>query len=306
MAHRRTSISCIAVVTMLGAAALAAALEVPFLGGRVNDLAGLLTDGFEAQLGSRLEELEVETSAQVVVLTVPSLEGDPIEDFSMRVAETWKLGHASADNGILVVIARDERLVRIEVGYGLEGALTDVESGRIISGLMTPRFRVGDFDGGVGAAVDAIAAKARGEPFELPPDRPGLSIKSDPSGLFTLVFVALFGLPFINAALATRGPAGWILYLMLAPFFFVVPAAFLGVLAGGIAAAAWLLLFPLLKAVWPKASRFPGRGSMGGRRGGGPPIWIGGGSGRGGGGTFGGGFSGGGGSFGGGGATGGW
>jgi uncharacterized protein len=299
-------IRCAAAAVALAAAAAAVALEVPFLGGRVNDLAGLLSDGLEARLGSELEALESETGAQVVVLTVASLEGDPIEDFSMRVAETWKLGGERADNGVLVVIARDERLVRIEVGYGLEGALTDLESGRIISGLMTPRFRAGDFDGGVGAAIDAIAAKLRGEPVELPEERPRNALEGGPSGLVTLILFALFGLPFVNAALASRGPAGWILSLMLAPFFFIVPAAAFGVAAGAIAVLAWVVLFPILRSVWPKASRLPGRRSMGGR-GGIPPIWVGGTGWRGGGGSFGGGgFSGGGGSFGGGGATGGW
>jgi len=307
VARRPASVSGMVAAAAIAVAALAAALEVPFLGGRVNDLAGLLSDGFEAELGTRLEALERETGAQVVVLTVPSLEGDSIEDFSIRVVSTWRLGREGADNGVLVLIARDERLVRIEVGYGLEGALTDLESGRIISGLMTPRFRTGDFDGGVGAAVDAIAAKARGEPFELPPDHPGHSPKATLPDFGALLLFALFGLPFINAALATRGRAGWFLYLMLAPFFFVVPTVMAGPLAGVIAAAAWLLLAPILRSIWPKASRLSGRGSLGGRRGGRPPIWIGGGGwGGGGGGSFGGGFSGGGGSFGGGGATGGW
>ena len=304
--RRRGMAGLVAMAAVLAAAVGAAALEVPYLGGRVNDLAGLLSDGSVSQLSAQLEALEQETGAQVAVLTVPSLEGDPIEDFSLRVVGTWKLGGERADNGVLVLIARDERLVRIEVGYGLEGALTDVESGRIISGLMTPRFRSGDFDGGVGAAVDAIAAKVRGEPVALPEGRSPGALGNGPSGPLTLILAVLFGLPFVNAALATRGPAGWILYLMLAPFFFVVPTVLAGPLAGGIAALAWLVLFPILRAVWPKASHFPDRRSMGGR-GGIPPFWAGGGSWRGGGGSFGGGgFSGGGGSFGGGGATGGW
>jgi len=304
--RRRGMAGLVAMAAALAAAVGAAALEVPYLGGRVNDLAGLLSDGSVSQLSAQLEALERETGAQVAVLTVPSLEGDPIEDFSMRVVETWKLGGERADNGVLVLIARDERLVRIEVGYGLEGALTDVESGRIISGLMTPRFRAGDFDGGVGAAAGAIAAKIRGEPVALPEGRSPGARGNGPSGPLMLILAVLFGLPFVNAALATRGPAGWVLSLMLAPFFFVVPTVFAGPLAGGIAALAWLVLFPVLRAVWPKASRFPDRRSMGGR-GGIPPFWAGGGSWRGGGGSFGGGgFSGGGGSFGGGGATGGW
>jgi uncharacterized protein len=304
--RRRGLVGLVAMAAVLAAAAVVSALEVPYLGGRVNDLAGLLEDGFEAEVSSQLEALERETGAQVAVLTVPTLEGDPIEDFSMRVVETWKLGGERADNGVLLLIARDERLVRIEVGYGLEGALTDVESGRIISGLMTPRFRAGDFDGGVGAAIDAIAAKVRGEPVALPESRPASGLNGGPSGLLPLILFALFALPFLNAALATRGPAGWVLALMLSPFFFVVPTVAAGPLAGGIGLVAWLVLFPILRSVWPKAARPRGRGWTAGRGGGIPPFWLGGGSGRGGGGFSGGGFSGGGGSFGGGGATGGW
>ena len=295
----------LASAALLLAASTAAALEVPYLGGRVNDLAGMLSDGFETRLASELAQLERDTGAQVVVLTVPSLEGDAIEDFAMRAAETWKLGHAGVDNGVLVVIARDERLVRIEVGYGLEGALTDVQSGRIIRNLMTPRFRAGDFDGGVAAAVGAIATAVRGEPLDIP-DRHGGGA-GESSGLGALLLLGLFGLPFINAALGARGAAGWILYLLLAPFFFIIPAAFLGAPAGVVAAVAWLVAFPILRAILPRMG--PPGGPRARGRGGVPPIWIGGpgrGGGFGGGGLGGGGFGGFGGGFGGGGATGGW
>ncbi len=274
----------------------AVALEVPYLEGRVNDQAGMLSDGFEAQLENRLRELEEQTGAQVAILTIPSLEGDPIEDFSIRVVETWKLGRKGIDDGVLILIARDDRRMRIEVGYGLEGALTDAQAGRIIDGLMAPRFREGDFDGGVGAAVDAVSAAVHGETLELPEPRPRKTMPD----FGTFVFFFIFGLPFINAALSSRGAAGWVLYLFLAPFFLAVPAAMFNVRVGVIAVAAWLIGFPLLRMIWPKA---PSKRS-GGRRGG--TFWgpfIGGG---GGGGYSGGGFSGGGGSFGGGGASGGW
>ena len=305
---RRVSVRLLVTAILLAAAVAVAALEVPYLGGRVNDLAGLLSDGFETRLATRLEQLERDTGAQLVVLTIPSLEGDSIEDFSMRAADTWKLGHEGVDNGVLVVIARDERLVRIEVGYGLEGALTDAESGRIIRGLMTPRFRAGDFDGGVESAVEAIDAKVRGEPITLPDDRRGGGHDAGPSGLGALLLFAFFSLPFINAALASRGAAGWIFYLILAPFFFVIPAAFFGVPIGAVAVIAWLVLFPILRAILPKRPGPPGGPSARGR-GGFPPIWVGGPGWRGGGGGFsggGGGFGGFGGGFGGGGATGGW
>jgi len=276
----------------------AAALEVPYLAGRVNDQAGLLDDTFEAQLDKQLRQLEEATGAQVVVLTVPSLEGDPIEDYSMRVAETWKLGQKGADNGVLILIARDERRVRIEVGYGLEPVLTDALTGRIIDSLMTPKFRAGDFDGGVDAAVGAIATAIRGEPVDLPtPQR-----RSGGFNPVALVFFLVFGLPFINAALRTRGAAGWMLFLFLTPFFFAFPAALFGAGVGGVVALVWLVAFPLLRLIVPKAPS--GRGSS--RHGGFWGPFIGGGGGGFSGGGFGGGFSGGGGGFGGGGASGGW
>jgi uncharacterized protein len=253
------------------------ALEVPYLSGRVIDQAGLLDDGFEGQLEERLRSLEEETGAQVAVLTIPSLEGDPLEDFSMRVVETWKLGRAGADDGVLILIARDERRMRIEVGYGLEPVLTDAEAGRIISRLMAPKFRSGDFSGGVEAAVGAVSSAIRGEPVSLPEEAESTG-SSDPEAM---IFLLLFGLPFINAALVARGASGWILGFFLTPFFFIFPAVIFGVWVGVVAAALWLAIFPALRLVLPKAS-------AGGGSGWGPFI------GGGGGGGFGG-FSGGGG-----------
>jgi uncharacterized protein len=242
--------------------------------------------------------LEEETGSQVAVLTVPSLEGDPIEDFSMRVVETWKLGRAGVDDGVLILVARDDRRMRIEVGYGLEGALTDAQAGRIIDLVMAPRFRQGDFDGGVDGAVDSISAAIRGEPLQLP-EKEERSTGVNPGGI---VFFLIFGLPFIGTALTARGAIGWIVGIFLTPFFFGFSAAILGVTAGKIIAVVWLIIFAALRLVLPKG---PGGGT--GSRGGvfwGPFIGSGGGGGFSGG-SFGG-FSGGGGSFGGGGASGGW
>ena len=130
--------SC-ALVAVLLVATVGAALDVPYLSGRVNDQAGLLGDSFETGLDGRLGQLEEETGAQVAVLTIVSLEGDPIEDYSIRVVETWKLGRTGADDGVLILIVRDDRRMRIEVGYGLEGVLTDAQAGRIIDRLMASR-----------------------------------------------------------------------------------------------------------------------------------------------------------------------
>lgn len=293
---RRLGVTFAAVIVAV--AVSAPGLEVPYLSGRVNDQAALLDEAFEGQLEERLRLLEEETGAQVAVLTIGSLEGDPIEDFSIRVVQTWKLGREGVDDGVLVLVARDDRRMRIEVGYGLEGALTDAQAGRIIDQLMTPRFREGDFEGGVGAAVNAVSAAVRGEGLELPESRP----EAGAPNFATFVFFLIFGLPFINAALASRGVAGWVLYLFLAPFFLAIPAAMFGVRVGVIVGIAWLIGFPLLRLIWPKSSA-KRSGSRGGGSFWGPFL---GGGGGGGGGFSGGGFSGGGGSFGGGGASGGW
>ena len=284
---------------LLGALTLAtgaSALEVPYLAGRVNDQASLLEDGFEAQLEERLRILEEETGAQVAVLTISTLDGDPIEDFSIRVVETWSLGREDADDGVLILIARDDRRMRIEVGYGLEGVLTDAQSGRIIDHLMAPKFREGDFNGGVGAAVEAVSSAIRGEALDFPEKQP----RSSGFNPASFIFLLIFGLPFIGTALTARGAAGWIVGIFLIPFFFAFSAAIFGVTIGKIVAIAWTIAFPALRLILPNTGAGTGTGSRGGT------FWgpfIGGG---GGGGFSGGGFSGGGGSFGGGGASGGW
>jgi len=287
-------------VAVLLVATIVAAIDVPYLSGRINDQADLLGDSFETGLDGRLRLLEEETGAQVAVLTILSLEGDPIEDFSIRVVETWELGRAGVDDGVLILIVRNDRRMRIEVGYGLEGALTDAQAGRIIDRLMAPRFRSGDFEGGVDAAVEAVSSAIRGEALVLP-EEPARGGGMNPA---SLIFFLIFGLPFIGAALSSRGAAGWILYLFLTPFFFAFPAGIFGLRAGAVVAGAWLIGFPLLRLIWPKAAAKRAAGSRRGTFWG--PFIGGGGGGFSGGGGFGGGFSGGGGSFGGGGASGGW
>jgi len=136
----------------------ALALDVPPLRGHVNDYAGLLSPGAAQELESRLADFERSDSTQIVVLTIPSLEGEDLAGFSIKVAEAWKVGQRGLDNGAILLIAKQERKVRIEVGRGLEGKLTDLVSGRIIRGELAPRFKAGDIDGGVLAGVSAIMA----------------------------------------------------------------------------------------------------------------------------------------------------
>ena len=138
------------------------ALDVPPLTGRVVDLAGVLPAQDAAQLTEQLKRHEEKTGNQVAVLILPSLEGEPLEAYSHRVATTWKLGQKGTDNGVLLLIALKERKLRIEVGYGLEGALTDLRSSRIIRQEIAPRFKAGDLPGGVRAGTEAILQTIEG------------------------------------------------------------------------------------------------------------------------------------------------
>ncbi|MSN27196.1 MAG: methanol dehydrogenase [Geobacter sp.] len=139
------------------------ALDVPQLSGRVNDLAGLLSPEARQSLTQKLAAFERETSNQVVILTVPSLEGDDIESFAIRVVEAWKLGQAGKDNGVLLILAQTERKVRIEVGMGLQGVLPDITASRIIRDTMRPYLKSNNFDQGISVGVDAIIAATKGE-----------------------------------------------------------------------------------------------------------------------------------------------
>ena len=276
-----------------------AAREVPFLSGRIVDEAELVPPEIEARLTLRLEALEKETGAQVAVLTVESLEGEALEDFSLRVVETWKLGRAEADDGVLFLVARDDRKMRIEVGYGLEPVLTDLESGRILDELVRPRFRDGDFAGGIETGLDAIQGSIRGEELPAPPaggsDGNALTAKV----VMMVLFVVVVG-TFSLIALFTKGCQTWFLYVFLMPFWAAFPSV-IHPRVGLTAFLLWAIGFPLLKrflTVSPRGKRFleshPGWTTFAS-------------SGRGGGGwSSGGGFSGGGGSFGGGGASSGW
>ena len=314
---RQAAALAAALVAILAAPTATAQREVPYLSGRVVDEADIVPDDAEARIEQRLAAWEAETGNQVAVLTVDSLEGDAIEDFSMRVAETWKIGRGGVDDGVIFVVASDDRRMRIEVGYGLEAELTDLESGRILDEIVGPRFRQGDFGGGVEAGVEAILAGVEGAELpEPPPDAGprGMPLAGRLLGLG--VFVLVIG-TFSLTALATPGGGGWFLYVFLLPFYLLFPIFLVHPLAGPVMALLWLVLFPILRAIlrkrgWqPKfvdttGSRRYRRGGWGGGGGGFFGGGFGGGGFGGGGGGGGGGFSGGGGSFGGGGASGSW
>ena len=139
------------------------ALDVPALKARVNDYAGMLSSYTEKQLEGILRDLEQTDSTQIVVLTISSLEGEVLEEFSIKVADEWKIGQKGFDNGAILLIAKKDREMRIEVGYGLEGSMTDLMAGRIIRDVIVPQFRAGNFDQGVLDGVQAMIGVVRGE-----------------------------------------------------------------------------------------------------------------------------------------------
>jgi len=148
----------ILILLILISAASLSSLEVPKLKGYVNDYAGVLSSTEEQQISQLFSNMEKTTTAQGALLIVPSLEGESIESFSMRVAEKWKLGQVGKDNGLLVLLAMKEKKVRIEVGYGLEGLMTDAKSGYIIRQIIIPEFKKGNFAAGLYQGVSAVSA----------------------------------------------------------------------------------------------------------------------------------------------------
>jgi uncharacterized protein len=269
-------------------------VAVPPLSGRVVDQTMTLTQQQQAGLDQTLRDFEARKGSQVAVLIVPTTAPEAIEPFSIRVAEQWKIGRKKIDDGAILVVAKDDRKLRIEVGYGLEGALTDVTSKRIIDDVIVPKFKAGDFAGGIIDGVDRILKVIDGEPLPEPAPREqggssafGQLEQFAPFLLFGVVIFGgilrgIFGRLF--GSIATGGIAAVVVWLFLGT---VVMAGLAGVVA---------FVFTLISDAF----------TSGGRRGGG---YIGGGGGSWSGGSSsgsGGGFSGGGGNFGGGGASGSW
>ena len=283
---RISSLVFLSVILIAFSAAIAA--DVPYLTGRVTDNAGILSAHARKALSENLKAHEARTGNQIAVLTIPTLHGEAIEEYAVRVFEEWKLGQKGKDNGVLLLVSKADRKIRIEVGRGLEGVLTDLLAGRIVDQVISPRFKAGQLDEGFAAGVSAIISAARGE-FKGT-GRPGRGTRtSGQSSLFNyLIFFAILvgflgrlskpagaltgaALLPLFASLGVSSPLGWLILLLLIPG---------GALLG--------LLLPIL---------FANAGRGGG-------MYLGGGGfGSGGGGGFGG-FGGGG--FGGGGASGGW
>ena len=257
---------------------LAFALNIPNPTGRyVSDFALILSPSAASQLENSLETFERETSNQILVVTMPSLEGGSLEDFSIRLAEKWKAGTQKKDNGAILLIFKEDRAVRIEVGYGLEGALPDIICSQIIQNQIVPAFRAGDYDKGVLSAVESMMAATRGE-YKAEPKR-------DMGNWQSYAYFLM------------------LLYFILPPLFYAVLFALGGFLWGFPGILGALLAIVVLEAL--RQMWMHGNTLSGGRR---PGGWSGTSSGGGfsSGGFSSSGFSGGGGSFGGGGSSGRW
>lgn len=263
-------------------------VALPALAERVNDLTGTLSAADKASLGDSLATLEKDKGAQVVIVLLPTTQPESIEQFGIRLAEAWKIGRKGVDDGVIVIVAKDDHRMRIEVGYGLEGAIPDAIAKRIVAEQMAPRFKAGDFAGGLKAAVDVLDKAIRGEALPAPA-RPPAPASDGPSGnpasTFDILIIVLmlggiirsiFGL---LGSLAVSAVAGWLAWTFFASLGLAVGAALL---------AFALSFIRLGRGGWQSGGGFPG--GFGGGMGGGSS----------------GGFSGGGGSFGGGGASGNW
>ncbi|NRO95276.1 YgcG family protein [Paraburkholderia sp. NMBU_R16] len=280
----RAAIALFIALFAFGGTGVRADVPVPSLNARVTDATGTLTDEQKVTLEQTLADFEAKKGAQIAVVIVPTTAPETIEQYSIRVAEQWKLGRKNVDDGALLVVAKNDRTLRIEVGYGLEGALTDVASHRIIDEIIVPRFRQGDFYGGVSAGIESMMRVVNGEPLPPPSERHRGSngIGALLPVLFVLIVVgggvlrAVLGR--LPGALVAGGAIGFIAWLLSG-------AVLLAIAAGAVA----LVLTLLGSATVMHAGGWPlggGRGGFGDRsnrdifRGGGGGFGGGGASGR--------------------------
>jgi len=277
--------ACLALAGLVGPAVGPARADVPIppLSARVTDLTGTLSAQQKSELEARIAAFEAKRGSQIAVLMLPTTRPEEIEQFSIRLAEAWKVGRKKVDDGLILVVAKDDRRVRIEVGYGLEGAIPDALARRVIDERITPRFKAGDFHAGIRDGVDQLIRLAEGEKLPAPAAR--ASSRDPVSSLFEYAVPALF---FIVIA-------GGILKLLLGRFVgSIATGALLGLaalllvnlVAAGVAAVLGFL-FAFANTGTGRGGGWSSRGSSGGF-------------------GSGGGFGGGGGSFGGGGASGRW
>jgi uncharacterized protein len=302
---RRLFVAVVALLALAGGARAQDVLPVPPLSGRVVDQTGTLTPAQSQALAAKLEAIETQRGAQLVVLIVPTTQPEDIAAYGQRVADTWKIGRRDVGDGLVIVVAKNDRRINIEVAKTLEGPIPDVLAGRIINEQIKPAFRANDYAGGLNAAVDRLDRAIAGEALPAPTRKSGGHANRGLFGGFDIQDLAIFlfvGVPIAGAVLTgifgrklgsvlTGGAVGGIAWWLTAS----------ALVAGG----AGLIALFLVGVMGMGSGRLGGLGQRGG-----PIIWGGGGGGGfggGGGGGGGGGFSsGGGGDFGGGGASGSW
>jgi uncharacterized protein len=263
------------VLGILVAASAASAADVPTLSGRVVDDAAILGFAARARLTAVLEAHERSTGDQIALLTTPTLDGEPVEDYASRVFAAWKLGQKGKDNGVLVVVVPRDRKMRIEVGYGLEATLPDAAAGRIIRDVMTPSFKAGDYERGVSDGVTAIVGTLEGRPDAIP--QPAARARFRPVDMswptrigLSAIILGILGM-FTFAGIMTPGAGGWFVYVIMIPFWALFPMPFFGVRVGLVVLGVHLIGFPIVRArlartAWYRKmrARLAAKGSPGG------------------------------------------
>ncbi len=261
--------------------------KIPVLKSQVTDLTGTLTPSQISSLEQKLSAFESTKGSQIAILIVPSTQPEAIEQYTLRVVEKWQLGRKKIDDGILLLVAKDDRRLRFEVGYGLEGAVNDLTAKRIISEVITPYFRQGQFYEGINAGIDRLIKVIEGEALPPPVVKSNeASFASDSGGVEGILLIAFMGSLFLGGllnkilgktlgGLTTAGIVGFLAFVLTGIIGIAIIAGLIGLVAsmmGGLGGRGGPIIFP------------SGGGGFGGR----------------------GGFGGGGGGFGGGGASGGW
>ncbi len=312
---------CLALIAaiLLVVAAISFGSDIPFLTGRVTDNAEILSADTRRTISESLKAHEQKTGNQIAVLTIPSLEGEGIEEYAVAVFNSWKLGQKGKDNGILVVVVPNDRRMRIEVGYGLEGTLPDGLAGSIIRNIMTPQFKTGNYNAGIQSGVKAIIEVLEGGKLtEMESNAAGKDTMSsnlqisEPDLSITeriLLGAFIFGIIGLFTVIGILTPGvGWFLYFFLIPFWAMFPIMVVGTTGALYCLVTYLIVFPVAKLVLKNTGWYikaqndlstKGHATIGGftvSSGGSGGSWSSGGSG----------FSGGGGSSGGGGASGSW
>jgi uncharacterized protein len=283
----RARVRSLPLALLLAALCARAEVAVPPLTGRVTDLTGTLSGGAVTRIEAKLANLEATKGSQIAVLVVPSTQPEEIEQFGIRVEDAWKLGRKGVDDGAYLIVAKNDRRVRIEVGYGLEGALPDAIANRIITETITPHFKLGDYDGGVEAGVDQMISVVNGEPLPEP-DRKWERHKGLSNFLPLLLVAAFVASGALRAvfgrvigSVATGGVIGGLAWLLS----HLLPIG----LGAGVVAFLFAMLAGSNSRGWSAGQGWGGGfgGGLGGGMGGGGGGFSGGGGGGGGGGASG-------------------